>query len=382
MSQIKAPSKRIRVLASVSILLILILLLGFRLMKRSRADTFDGTRKAAQGAPRIVRPARAAVPAPQPVGMEELKVPCWSCKEAKTWPVRFQTDLDLLAPLGTGSRNAALWFVRFKKLGGPRSQEAADAMERRRDHPSGLDNVLPPDDPLLLEAEPWCDMATMSFYKELLELRGFETEVPNLLLMLTLAKSWVARGNDAEEPDAALADYRRAIRLGRLLRQEDTTVIADLVGLVCIRYGAEGIYERAKVMGDPELALTVAVILGEVAPQKLMTAERVTGVEFNDYIEVDPEGDFKLKVPDHRLENIIERAKEDPDRRFQAEAMLVLNLVLYLGPDAQKEKVTGVLEVLRDSRDPMISKLAVWSLETPPSAELLEGMTRRPPLMK
>ena len=73
----------------------------------------------------------------------------------------------------------------------------------------------------------------MRYYPDYLELDGYQTVVPNLLFQLNLAKSWVARGMAAEDLDAALEDYRRAMRLGRLLRQEDVTVIADLVGQAC-----------------------------------------------------------------------------------------------------------------------------------------------------
>ena len=27
-------------------------------------------------------------------------MPCWSCPQARSWPITFKTDLDLLAPLG------------------------------------------------------------------------------------------------------------------------------------------------------------------------------------------------------------------------------------------------------------------------------------------
>jgi len=48
---------------------------------------------------------------------------------------------------------------------------------------------------------------------DMFELKGFETWVPNLLLSLTLAKSYIARGMEAKEPAKAMEDYRRAIRL-------------------------------------------------------------------------------------------------------------------------------------------------------------------------
>ncbi len=79
---------------------------------------------------------------------------------------------------------------------------------------------------------------------------------------------------DAEDPEEGLEDCRRAIRLGRLLRQDDVVIINDLVGLACIHIGTRGVYRIAQREGDTELALLASIILGEVAPQRMMTATR------------------------------------------------------------------------------------------------------------
>ena len=173
----------------------------------------------------VMRAPAATVPAPVAFDVSELEVPCWSCPAARDWPLKFQTDLDLLAPLGTGTANAAEWFALFEKNVGPRYAEATAAMERRVERPDWVGKSLPPDDPLLLEAEPWCDQATMDFYPEIFPLDGYATRITNLLLPLNMVRSWVARGLAAENSEAAMADFRRAIRLGRLLRQEDVVVI-------------------------------------------------------------------------------------------------------------------------------------------------------------
>jgi hypothetical protein len=81
----------------------------------------------------------------------------------------------------------------------------------------------------------------MRFYPDCFPLEGTDTQLPNLLVPLTFAKPWVARGLALEDPARAKEDFRRAIRLGRLLRQEDATIIADLVGLACIRHGAQAL---------------------------------------------------------------------------------------------------------------------------------------------
>ena len=64
--------------------------------------------------------ARLTTPAPSahvplPIHVDVPKVPCWSCPDSEKWPIRFQTDLDLLAPLGDGPANAAQWLKDFAR---------------------------------------------------------------------------------------------------------------------------------------------------------------------------------------------------------------------------------------------------------------------------
>ena len=87
-------------------------------------------------------------------------------------------------------------------------------------------------------------------------------------------RRWVARGLRSPDPELGLEDCRRVIRLGRLLRQEDTVIISDLVGLACIRMGTQGIYEIAVREGDAKLAL----LAGWVALTLLLFAVSGGGV--------------------------------------------------------------------------------------------------------
>ncbi|HQR68035.1 MAG TPA: hypothetical protein PLB02_11615, partial [Thermoanaerobaculia bacterium] len=323
---------------------------------------------------------RAEVPPPRSVDVATLAVPCWSCEEARTaWPISFRTDLDVLAPLGTGRANAAIWLKDFAKPNGSRLSEWTAALERRIDGPAALGKVLPPDDPLLREAEPWCDQATMRFYPEIFELKAWDTQVPNLILPLTLARSWAARGEVEKDPEKALADFRRAIRLGRLLRQEGTVVITDLVGLACVRIGAEGIYARAAKSGDPRLMLLAALVIGEAAPQKLLTSERLTRTDLGPYLRTDKDGKTVLEMPDRKLDDLIDVAKSSPDVRFRGEALLEMNLVRFLGTPGQKEKSRAVLGRTAAEGPWPLARLAAWSRDTVPTREFLEEITKPAP---
>lgn len=322
---------------------------------------------------------RAAVPSPRAVDVATLSVPCWSCEEARTtWPIRFRTDLDLLAPLGNGNANSGVWFKEFAKPDGKRLAEATAALERRIEGPPGFGKILAPDDPLLREAEPWCDQASMRFYPEIFELKAWETQVPNLLVPLNFARSWVARGETEPDSEKAMADFRRAIRLGRLLRQEDVVVVSDLVGLACIRIGAEGIYRRAAKLGDLRLMLVAAIVAGEAAPQRLLTSERLTRTDVTPCLRTDAGGKTTLDLPDKKLDDLLEAATASPDVRLRGEALLEMNLVRFLGTPGQKEKVLAVLNQVAAGGAGPLARLAVWSRDTVPTEELLRDIRKQP----
>lgn len=354
-SSAPSPSRRPRVLGAAAVVVALAAFLGFRLVASGRAPAHDPSRP--------VAPA-ATVPTPKTFSLATLEAPCWGCPDASRWPVAFRTDLDLLAPLGNGPANAGLYFKDFAKPDGSRYAEAVAAMERRVDGPGDLGKVLPPDDPLLLEAEPWCDQATMRFYPDFFPLEGWATQIPNLLMPLNLAKSWVARGLAADDPARAMEEFRRAIRLGRLLRQEDATIIADLVGLACIRVGAQGVYDVARRSGDAPLALLASVVLGEHAPQRLLTSERVTKVSLTPYARLGADGAPTLDLPDAQLDAVVALARSDPDRRFRGEGILCLSIVRALGTKSQQEKALATLKEVAAAGD-ALSSLAAWNLEHP-----------------
>ncbi len=344
-------SNRVFVLLAVGLVVILSVILVFQLVDRTAASE------------RLVPPVGTVSKPAVIESPDALEIPCWGCPDAQKWPLRFRTDLDLLAPLGTGPANAAEWFALFRKPDGERYREAEKMMTRRVDGPPRLKKVLPPDDPLLLEAEPWADQAKMRFYPDVLPFEGVSTALPNLLVPLTFARSWVMRGLETEDYEDALADCRRAIRLGRLLRQEDITVIADLIGLACIRAGAEGIYQLATARGDTDLALIASIVLGEVAPQRLLTSERATRVELKPYASLDAEGKLVLRPPNHIIDAAENMARFDPDRRFRCESMTGLAVIRFFAPTEQSKRATAIFEDLVADPDEAAALCARWGLE-------------------
>lgn len=319
-------------------------------------------------------PPQATVPEAQAFDVQALELPCWSCPNSEGWAIQYRTDLDALAPLGTGSGNAAVWFADFAKPDGPRVAEAQAAMERRSEHPT-LGRILPGDDPLLAEAAPWCDLATLQFYPDRFPLQGKETKLPDGLLALTFARSWIARGERAASFDDAMVDFRRVIRLGRLLRQEDVMLINDLVGLSIVRIGAEAVYRRARAEGRMDLALLSAVVAGEGPPQRFLSAARMTELEVVPYFH-ERTGDraARLEMPDARIETIRKMAFDSADRRFRCAAAFSLSIVARFGTVEQRAKATETLATLTRSDDPVIAQNARFDLEHPLDEKTLEAL--------
>lgn len=342
---------RTLILTALAVVVVLAAALGIRWAVLGRRSP------APPAKPPLARFDKPAPPArvPLPIRVDVPKVPCWSCPESEEWPIRFRTDLDLLAPLGDGPANAAHWLKDFAKLDGTRAPEAEAAMKRRIAGPGDLGLVLPPDDPLLKEAEPWADQATMRFYPDVWAAEGASTPLPNLLVSLSFAKSWAARAASGPDAPTAIEDCRRAIRWGRLLRQEDATIIQDLIGLASIRMGAEQLYALAARRGDQQLMLAGAIVQGEAAPQRLRTAQATTRLAVN------VEG--KNAVTDKRVDDLIGVAKSSPDRRFRNEAIVMLGFARFMGSSAQCKKAENTLAELKASSDPLTAGNARWALE-------------------
>lgn len=358
---------RILVLTSIALLALLGGTVGVRLLRRG------GPAKPGPAPARLARwtekaPA-ATVPAPKPIDVAGLKVPCWGCPDAEGWPVAFRTDLDLLAPLGTGPGNAGAWFKDFTAQVGAREDEAEESKKRRGEGPGEFGKVLPPDDPLLREAEAWADQSTMRFYPDTFAMEGFRTRIPNLLLAMSIGKSWAARAALHPDSPAALDDCRRAIRWGRLLRQEDATILGDLVGIACIRLGAEQMYEIAVRRGDHPLALASAIVLGEHAPQRLRTARLLTRTETT----AEGTTGAGFEVTGAKVKAIVDAAKGAPGRRFRLEAICQLSVVRTVGGRGQRREAEAALVRLSKDSDPLVSSLGRWVLSNDLDRSQLEG---------
>jgi hypothetical protein len=359
-------SHRLRVLAAASVIILLAGALGVRLMARE-ADSIDAPQPPASLIALDPHPTAppATVPTPHSLGWAALEVPCWSCPEARDeWAIRFRTDLDDLAPLGDGTGNAAEFFGLFARYVGPRREEGEALSKTANTHPDAewTGGAADFDDPLVLEAEPWVDQASMRFYEDVFPLEGWKTHIPNLLFMLRLSRTWVQRGVLADDPAAGLEDCRRAIRLGRLLRQEDVVVINDLVGLACIHLGARGMLEIAQRIGDLDLAFVAATVVGEAAPQRFLTSQRITEIDVTPHISNDWWRGPRADLPESLVERLV-AMMQAPDRRLRGEAILTAQFAMTITDDETAQRLRSALEETASRDDEITAAMARYSLE-------------------
>jgi hypothetical protein len=317
------------------------------------------------------RPPAGDVPEPGPVRVDALPMPaCWTCPEGSDGretprTATFVMDLDVLAPLGTGSDNAAEWLAAFAR-GGPRADDALEARRRRVPAVLGLvgggggvpARVLPADDPLLREAEPWIDQARCRFHPDVWPIDAGSPRQPNLLLALTLAKSWIARADAAPDPAEASRDARRAIRLGRLLLQDDVAIPQDLVGRACVALGAGALHRRAREAGDLPLALATALVLSEHDGVRAVTALRTGVLQAVAPAAPGPLGGDRVQASDADVDAVIALTHETVERRFRIAAMRAVRLAELGGTPEQRERARAALDALELDPDPLVAAAA------------------------
>ena len=133
-------------------------------------------------------------------------------------------------------------------------------------------------------------------------------------------------------------------------------------------------YDIALDNGDLELALLASIVIGEVAPQRQMTSERVTHFDFSPYLRKTEAGDYRLDLPEGKLEAVLGTFDSWTERRFYGEAVLVTNVVRFLGSPDQQRVANEFLAGLSDSDDPFLVEFAKWALETEPTEEFMKDV--------
>ncbi len=306
----------------------------------------------------------AVVAAPRPVDPARFPLPQrWTETEEKPLPLAFSFDLDLVAPLGDGPANAALYFRDFARNDGSRAVAWEEATTRKvtRQVAGRERGVLPPDDPLLLEAEPWIDQARMRFYPDVWADARLAPSAPNLLQMIKLAESWVARSGTRADPEAAREDCRRAIRVGRLLLQDDVTSIQNLVGIACVRDGAECLYEIARRDGDTTGQLVAQRALYDAFGLRTRTDERVQALTVFRSVERRWWAPWQraLRLSESKVEAVIRMARSDPSRALRIEAQPPLAGIAMLGSFEQRASARSALDELAKDPDPLVASSAI-----------------------
>ncbi|MBW3672162.1 MAG: hypothetical protein KY432_10895 [Acidobacteria bacterium] len=303
------------------------------------------------------------------ISLEEIPAPYnWADEVAYRLQTEldFHVDLDLLAPLGTGENNAAVFFRDFARVGGKRAAEIGGRLEGVMYEGVGTGYAF--DDAFVAEAEQWIENGTMSFYPEVWNLEGPQTNIPNLLFFMKLGRTWIARGHRAETPQPALDDYRRVIRLGRLVRQDDVTLIQDLIGIALIRLGSEAIYELAREQGDAEAMLIAGLAMQDVAGIRNQTKYRMKnllwGVEDEEAPIFSLRKWFGNEVEEAEFVLASEIATQSADRRFRFEGIESLGFIMRAGEAKYAKRAKEeLIRISKNEKDPLVRELAQWHLE-------------------
>jgi hypothetical protein len=312
------------------------------------------------------------VPPPRRLDLAALPSPvCWGCPRNSQHPLAFQIDLDVLAPLGDGEGNTAVWLEDFAKPDGARRTWHERLIFATDD--GAVSGVFAPDDPMLLEAEPWMDQATCIFYPEVWAFAGEATPMPDLEHVRALARSWLRRGRAEPDAERAREDFRRVVRAGRLLLQDDFTVLQNLVGLTLVRQGAEALYERARNEGDAEAMLAASYVVSEANGIYMASKQRMTPV-FDVYQSAAREAEATIALTGFQARTLIQMARHDPQRALRWESMLVLWILAHRGEEMHRVAAAETLRDLTGDADPAVGEIARWLLDRPFTEEFAKGL--------
>jgi hypothetical protein len=274
----------------------------------------------------------AAVPPPRHIAVTELPAltnfsPIISADEPLP-ALEFTVDLDYLAPLGTGNENAAKWFGRA-------DVDSAKLIET----PDG--KVLRADDPMLREAETAVDQARMRFYPDVWPIAGVDTNIPSAKLVMAVGRSFAGRAKSATNREMAKADYRRTLRLGRLLWQEHVTVYQDLLAIALIKMGAMGLYDVARAEGDAATMTVAAIVQAEATNFREAIRDRLT----------DRDRWKNEKATDALVDALANMARTAGYRPQRSEAAVFLWAIANTGPKEQRERAKVILDELAAAGD-------------------------------
>jgi hypothetical protein len=320
-----------------------------------------------------VEPAAGRVPAPKPLRLEDVPTPrCWSCPRNRWAETGFDLDLDHLAPLGDGPSNVARWLASFATDGaGSAPGRTYETTEVEFDGVS--QTVLAFGDPLLDEIEPWLAQGVCRFYPDVWELDGLDTPIPNLQLVIRLARTFALRGRLADDPEAAREDFRRAIRLGRLLLQEDVTLIQNLVGIACVRMGVEALLEQARGEGDLVVVAAAFSVLADHDAMRSRAAARVsTATRLWSDVVPGRLGGFRLRDDSAAVDAVVEMARESKERALRFESLFSLRAIAHLGSGEQAAAARAALGEVAAGDDPLLARHAREALEVPFTDEELQ----------
>jgi hypothetical protein len=154
-----------------------------------------------------------------------------------------------------------------------------------------------------------------------------------------------------------MEDYRRTIRLGRLLRQEDVMLMNGWTGLRMIQDGLEAIHRRQREAGDAEGASRTALALCSLMAERLEMLKVFDVLLFGSDVRLNW-WRLRLVVPEWRVETIRRYASSHPSRAVRIESLNSLAILVGLLDSDARRTVSETLSRLEADHDPIVAKFA------------------------
>ena len=222
----------------------------------------------------------ATVLAPKTLAIAQLPVPCWGCPEARevAGPVPDRPRPPRPARQRRRERRGLLQGLREAGRAAARRGDGRDGAARRR--PGGAGEGPPAGRPAPPRGRALVRPGDDALLPGLLPAQGLRHAAPEPARPADAREVVGRTGSRPEGPDAGdgrlpPGDPARAGSSARRTPRSSPTSSASPASASA----PQGVYDLARRTGDAPLALVAATVLGEHAPQRLLTAERVTKVD-------------------------------------------------------------------------------------------------------
>jgi len=181
-------------------------------------------------------------------------------------------------------------------------------------------------------------------------------ELPSLI-MLTVATSWMVHGIGSQDPDAARDDFRRMIRLGRLMLQDDASAMQGVIGMWIVRHGLEALYDRALRDGNRREQMLIALALLDRERAYDWERGRLDQLRLPGHLDV-RDASARLGISEDVMDLLEGALTQSTVRRWKLGALRSLQVAVLRGDPASASRAATLLQSAAGDADAMIASAA------------------------